>query len=114
MANGFYRACVAGLVGVLHKVIGAVEKELGPSAVFLRSEATSHSPEENRPDLAGVESEELQVVRIQLRDDEACDALYPLGHLPESTRYKAHDSSRVVIVELGLGWSFWAPGRNGV
>ena len=29
------RACVAGLVGVLHKVPGAVEKKLGPSAVYL-------------------------------------------------------------------------------
>jgi hypothetical protein len=45
------------------------------------------------------------VVRSQLRGDEACDAMYPLGHLPESTRYKAYDSSRVVGVELGLDWS---------
>ena len=84
------RACVAGLVGVLHEVPGAIEKELGPSAVCLKSEAASHSPKENRPDHAGVESEELQVVRSQLRGDEACDAMYPLGHLPESTRHKAH------------------------
>ena len=27
--------------------------------------------------------------------DEARDAMYPLGHLPKSTRYKAHDSSWV-------------------
>ena len=53
------RACVAGLVGVLHEVPGAIEKELGPSAVCLKSEAASHSPKENRPDHAGVESEEL-------------------------------------------------------
>ena len=99
------RACVAGLVGVLHEVSGAIEKELGPSAVCLKSEAASHSPKENRPGHAGVESEELQVVRSQLRGDEACDAMYPLGHLPESTRYKAHDSSRVVGVELGFDWS---------
>ena len=45
------RARVAGLVGVLHKVAGAVEKEFGPSAVCLKSEAASHSPEENRHDL---------------------------------------------------------------
>ena len=53
------RACVAGLVGVLHKVKGAVEREFGPSAVCLKSEAASHSPKENRLDHAGVESEEL-------------------------------------------------------
>ena len=41
------RARVAGLIGVLQKVPGAVEKELGPSAVCLKSEAASHSPEEN-------------------------------------------------------------------
>jgi hypothetical protein len=29
------RACVAGLVGVLHEVPGSIEKELGPSAVCL-------------------------------------------------------------------------------
>ena len=55
-------ACVAGMVGVLHEVTGAVEKKFGPSAVCLKSEAASHSPEENRPDHAGVQSEELQVV----------------------------------------------------
>ena len=72
------RARVAGSVGVLHEVTGAVEKELGPSAVCLKSEAASHSPKENRPDHAGVEGEELQVVRSQLRGDEACDAMDPL------------------------------------
>ena len=41
------RACVAGLVGVLHKVPGAVEKKPGPSALYLKSEASPHSPEEN-------------------------------------------------------------------
>ena len=40
------RTRVAGLVGVLHKVPGAVEKELGPSAVCLKSEAASQSLEE--------------------------------------------------------------------
>ena len=78
------RACVAGLVGVLHKVPGAVEKELGPSAVCLKSEAASHSPEENRPDHAGVESEELQVVRSQLRGDEACGAMGPSDISPKA------------------------------
>ena len=41
------RARVAGLVGVLQKVAGAVEKEFGPSAVCFKAEAASHSPEEN-------------------------------------------------------------------
>ena len=99
------RACDAELVRVLDVVPGAVEKELGPSAVCLKSEAAPHSPEENRPDNAGVESEELQVVRSQLRGNEACDAMGPFGHLPVSFRYEAHDSSRVVGVEFGLDWS---------
>ena len=44
------RACVVGLVGLLNEVSGAIEEELGPSAVCLKSEAASHSPKENRPD----------------------------------------------------------------
>ena len=51
------RACVAGLVGVLHEVPGVIEKELGPSAVYPESEATSHSPEKIGPGHARVESE---------------------------------------------------------
>ena len=91
--------CVAGLVRVLDEVTGAVEKELGPSAVYLKSEAAPHSPEKNCTGLAGVESEELKVVRSQLRGNEACDAMDPVGHLPEGPRYEAHDSFRVVGVE---------------
>ena len=76
------RACVAGLVGVLHEVPGAIEKELGPSAVCLKSEAASHSPKENRPDHAGVESEELQVVRSRHAFFEVLDTVRLLLSLP--------------------------------
>ena len=37
------RACDAGLVGVLREVPDAIEKGLGPSAVYLKSEAAPHS-----------------------------------------------------------------------
>ena len=71
------RACVAGLVGVLHEVPGVIEKELGPSAIFSESKAVPHSPEKIGPGYAGVESEEVQVVRSKLRGKEAGDALDP-------------------------------------
>ena len=51
------RACVAGLVGVLHKVPGVIEKKLGPSAMYPESEAVPHSPEKIGPGHARVESE---------------------------------------------------------
>ena len=51
------RACVAVLVGVLHEVLGAVEKELDPSAMYPESEAVPHSPEKIGPGHARVESE---------------------------------------------------------
>ena len=51
------RACVAGMVGVLHEVPGAVEKELGPSAMYPESEAVPHSPEKIGPGHARDESE---------------------------------------------------------
>jgi hypothetical protein len=43
--SAFYigRACDAGLVGVLREVPDAIEKGLGPSAVYLKSEAAPHS-----------------------------------------------------------------------
>lgn len=55
--------CVAGLVEVLDEVPGAVEKELGSSAVCVESEAAPYSPEENCPGHAGVKCDERQVVR---------------------------------------------------
>ena len=40
------RACVAGVVGVLGEVTGAIKKKLGPSAVYFESETGPHSPKE--------------------------------------------------------------------
>ena len=51
------RACVAGLVGVLHEVPGVIEMELGPSVMFPESEPAPHSLEKIRPGHARVESE---------------------------------------------------------
>ena len=53
------RACVAGLVGVLHEVPGVVEKELDPFAMYPESEAVPYSPgtEKIGPGHARVESE---------------------------------------------------------
>ena len=44
------------------------------------------------------------MVRSQLRGNVAGDEMDPFGHLPENSRYAAHNSSRVLGVELGLDW----------
>ena len=51
------RACVAGLVGVLHEVPDVVEKELDPSTMYPESEAVPHSPEKIVSGHVRVESE---------------------------------------------------------
>ena len=83
------RMCGPGLVGVVDKIPGAVEKQLRPSAVRHESPSASEPLEKDGLGHLWIEIEELQLVSCLLGGNKTGHAMDGLGHVSEC----AHDQA---------------------